>query len=224
LRIFKHFKYGPALPLGLALCLPFAQAQDRSSAPAIVTRNCSGCHEIDGRSQLPYIPRLAGQNAAYLERKLGNFHDASSSPVDEAVSLIVRGSRDQGFTRPAAANMFGIAHAISEQDLKAAAEWYAAQPPAPGRSVNSKLLEQGRSVFMNGLQSQGLAACQTCHGAEGQGSNLAPRLAGQNAGYLVTQLALFRAGDPHHSPNMTAVAKNMEGDQARAVAVYLQSR
>ena len=51
-----------------------------------------------------------------------------------------------------------------------------------------------------------------------------PRLAGQNAAYVVGQLALFRSGAHRQSPDMTAVARNLEDGQARAVAAYLQSR
>ena len=54
--------------------------------------------------------------------------------------------------------------------------------------------------------------------------SIAPRLAGQNAAYVVGQLAFFRAGGRRQSPEMTAVAQNVEADQARAVAAYLQSR
>jgi len=49
-------------------------------------------------------------------------------------------------------------------------------------------------------------------------------LAGQNASYVVGQLALFRATDLQQSPAMAAVAQHLERDQARAVAAYLQSR
>ena len=225
MRILKPSRYSSTLAAAALLILPFAQAQERSSAPAIVVRNCSGCHEMDGRSQLPYIPRVAGMRAAYLERKLANFHAEPSSPVDETVSVIVHpGSKDPGFTHAARANMVGIAHSVSDKDLKDAIQWYAAQTPAPGRSAKPKLIEEGRSLFMNGLQSRGLPACKGCHGAEAQGTSAAPRLAGQNAGYVVNQLALFHAGDPRCSPEMTEVARNIDTDQARAVAVYLQSR
>jgi cytochrome c553 len=96
--------------------------------------------------------------------------------------------------------------------------------PARGKSGKPKLIEEGRSLFNNGLQSQGLLACQICHGSEAQGSALAPRLAGQNAAYVVSQLALFRATDRQQSSQMTVVAQHLERDQARAVAAYLQSR
>jgi cytochrome c553 len=221
-------QYGFALPLAAVLLIvPRAGAGERLNAPAIVTRTCSGCHGLDGKSQLPYIPRLAGLSAAYIELKLTVFRDASSSPVDEAFSRVVHmGSpgKDAGITAAATAQMVGVAHAISDADKKAAAQWFAAQTPAPGKSGRRELIEEGKSLFVNGLQSQGVPACQTCHGAEAQGTGIAPRLAGQNGSYVVRQMALFRAGDRRNSPEMTAVGRNVEGAQARAVAAYLQSR
>ena len=225
MRILKQAKYSSAFAATTLLVLPFARAQERSSAPDIVVRNCSGCHEMDGRSQLPYIPRVAGLRAGYLERKVSSFQAAPPWPVDETVSLIIHpGNKDPGLTHAAKVNMVGIAHSVSDKDLKAAIQWYAAQTPAPGRRAKPKLVEAGRNLFMNGLQSQGLPACKSCHGAEAQGTNFAPRLAGQNAGYLVNQLLLFHSGDPRRSPQMTEVAKNMDSDQVRALALYLQSR
>jgi cytochrome c553 len=120
--------------------------------------------------------------------------------------------------------MVGVAHAISDQDVKAATQWYAAQLPARGKTGKERLVEEGKSLFADGRQAQGVPACQTCHGPGAQGTAIAPRLAGQNATYVVAQLALFRSGDARSSPVMTGIARNIGGDQARAVAVYLQSR
>jgi cytochrome c553 len=182
---------------------------------------------LDGKSQLPYVPRLAGLSAAYLERKLADFRDSAPPPVDEAFSRFIHAgsARKEASISPAAnTHMVGFSHAISDGDRKAAAQWYASQVPARGKSGKPKLIEEGKSLFANGLQSQDVPACQSCHGAEAQGTNIAPRLAGQHAAYVVAQLAHFRAGDRQHAPVMTAVAKNVESDQARALAAYLQSR
>jgi len=122
--------------------------------------------------------------------------------------------------------MIGIAHSITPEETKIAAAWYAMQIPAAGRSRDSALIESGKSVYMNGLPALGVPACQSCHGPEAQGKARAPRLAGQNGSYMLSQLAKFRAGDRQHAPEMTVVTKNLDSDseEARAVAAYLQSR
>ena len=225
MSILKRLKYRSALPVVL-LVVPFAYAEQRWSPPAVVTRYCSGCHGIDGKSQLPYIPRLAGLSAAYSESKLARFRATAPSPVDETFTRIVHigsASKAAGVTAAAAAHMVGTAHAITDEDLKVAAQWYAAQVPATGKGGKGKLIEEGRNLFFNGIQSEGLPACQTCHGPEAEGTDEAPRLAGQNAAYVVGQLAHFRRAEGYNSV-MTGVARSVKRDQARSVAAYLQSR
>lgn len=219
MNIVKVFPY--------VLLLAPACAQERSSPPRIVTRNCSGCHRLDGKSQLTYIPRLAGLSAAYSERKLATFRAAASAPVDEVFRRVARiaGARtDDGLSRTAAVHMVGIANAISDKDIKAAAQWYASQAPARNNTGKSKGIEEGRSIYLKGLETQGLPACQTCHGAEAQGTDAAPRLAGQNAAYLLGQLDLFRRAEGIRNLKMSEIARNVGVDQGRAVAAYLASR
>ncbi len=204
-----------------------ASAQQRPVPPPIVTSYCSGCHGMDGRAKLPYVPRLAGQNTAYLEHKLSYFRTVASSPVDEAFVRIARiggdASEHASLTDVAAVQMVGVANTVSERDLKAAAQWYSAQQPALGKHAKGKVIEEGRSLYSNGLQTQNLPACRQCHGPDGAGSDKAPRLAGQNAAYLLSQLTLFRHANAGRSP-MTDVARCLETEQASAIAVYLQSR
>ena len=215
-----------SLAFAMFATVPFSHAWDRSSPPAIVTRYCSGCHERDGRSQLPYIPRLAGLSAAYAERRMVSFRDTTSPAVDEAIERIfhLNPRKDAGVTPAAKVHMVGVASSISDQEINASAEWYAAQTPTPGKMSKGRAMEEGEQLFTNGLESKGLRACQSCHGSNAEGTDQAPRLAGQNSAYLIVQLAHFRAGERRDSPQMTGVARNVGGNQARAVALYLQSR
>ena len=209
----------------LTLC-PMASAQKRWDAPRIVTWSCSGCHGIDGNAQLRYIPRLAGMNAAYAERRIIEFSTAISPPVDELFYRIA------GRTAPkpgassfqSRVNMNGMAHSISTEEAKASAAWYASQKPAPGRSGNPVLIEQGQALFLKGLPAEGLVACQTCHGAQAQGKAQTPGLAGQNDSYVLGELEKFKQGDRKHAPEMTIITKNVETEHFRALAAYVQSR
>jgi cytochrome c553 len=225
MSILKLVQYGFALPTAMFLVASFARAQERSEAPAIVTRYCSGCHGMDGRSQLPYIPRLAGMGVQYLETKFASYQEAPAAPVDEAFNKIAHignSNKPMGLTGAANVNMVGVAHFVSEEDKDAAIGWYASRPPAPGKNRKGKAIEEGRKLFINGLPSRGLYACQACHGANGQGTDTVPRLAGQNADYLIGQLAVFRAGERRLT--MTDIARRLEDNEVRAVAAYLQSR
>jgi len=221
----KFLNYAISAAAVLMLC-PMASAQKRWDAPRIVTWNCSGCHGVDGNAQPPYFPRLAGLNAVYAERKLAEFRATAPPPVDELFYRIVaRASPDKSpSSREARVNMIGIAHAITPEESKASAAWYAMQKPAPGRPGDPALMQAGKRLYLKGLAAQGMAACQTCHGAQAEGRATTPRLAGQNGRYLLGELAKFAAGDRQHAPEMTMVTQHVDREQFYALAAYLQSR
>ncbi|MGP6269337.1 c-type cytochrome, partial [Pseudomonas paraeruginosa] len=67
--------------------------------------------------------------------------------------------------------------------------------------------------------------CVTCHGraARGLAALKAPRLAGQWAEYLATQLQRFRDGQRGNSQTMRVVADGLEDNDIQALAGYLGS-
>jgi cytochrome c553 len=204
-----------------------AWGQKQWNAPGIVTTYCAGCHGVDGNTQLPYFPKLAGLNAAYAEKKLAAFKEPAAPPVDELFRWLMKVSQPKkagSATREGRMNMEGVAHAAKPEVIKEAVEWYAKQPPAAGRSANKDLVVQGKDLFTNGIPAQKVLACVTCHGPDAEGKSTAPRLAGQNAEYIEGQLAKFRKGDRRHAPEMTVVSRDLDGDQAKAAAAYLQSK
>jgi cytochrome c553 len=204
-----------------------ASGQKRWDAPRIVTSYCSGCHGIDGNAQLPYFPKLAGIDVAYAEKKLTAFEEVSP-PADELFFPILKLSgarKDPGnVSRQERINMEGVAHAAKPEVIKEAVLWYAKHPCLPGHSGDKALIAKGEELFTNGVPAQKVLACVTCHGPDARGKGPAPRLAGQNAEYIESQLAKFRGADRRHAPEMTMVTRDLNDEQARAAAAYLQSR
>lgn len=211
--------------IALLLISPLASAQ---TAPRIVTWNCSGCHEVSGNAQQRRYPRLAALDASYLEQRMKAFQGAPAPPVDELVYWIAKPATmrkvNAGSTPEARADMVGIAHAATPEEAKASAAWYAAQKPGRGQSAGSALIENGKGLFANGIPDKGVTACAGCHGAQGEGSAAAPRLGGQNRGYLAIQLHRFRDGDRRHPTEMTSSATRFDRDQIRAIAAFLASQ
>lgn len=205
-----------------------AYGQKHWNAPGLVTTYCSGCHGIDGNSQLPYFPNLGGLDAAYAAKKLTAFKEPASPPVDELFSWTLRAMRERkdtsNATRGERINMEGVAHAAAPGALQEALLWYAKQRPAPGHRGNAVLVEEGRELFAKGIPAQKILPCSSCHGPEAQGKGLAPRLAGQNVEYIEGQLDKFRKGDRTHAPEMTLVTRDLDPQQARAAAAYLHSK
>jgi cytochrome c553 len=75
-------------------------------------------------------------------------------------------------------------------------------------------VERGRQIAST--------VCAACHGADGNSTIPAnPRLAGQNAGYIATQLAAFKSG-ARPSPIMQAMAAPLTPEDMQAVAAYFE--
>jgi len=73
-------------------------------------------------------------------------------------------------------------------------------------------------------QKVALTVCGTCHGPQGNNNQPKfPRLAGQNANYLATQLKAFRSqarGDPDAISYMWGMAAELDDDTIAALAAY----
>lgn len=69
--------------------------------------------------------------------------------------------------------------------------------------------------------AQRVLACTTCHGKEGQATNLGyfPRIAGKPAGYLHHQLLAFRDGRRNY-PLMSGLVETLSDDYLREMAEY----
>jgi cytochrome c553 len=118
--------------------------------------------------------------------------------------------------------MWGMASQLSDATIDAISNYYAAQAASRPKAGIDKLVGRGKEIFEEGITSQGVPACATCHGPEARGNDIFPRLAGQHADYLVKQ-ALVIQRDLRASPVMHGVIRNLSQDQMRAVASYLES-
>jgi cytochrome c553 len=227
----------PHKPLAVAAALAAvisigtaATAQEGSVPPRPVTWVCQGCHGIDGNSNWPIVPNLGGQNAGYLEQQLNAFR---AGPIASSLE-VPAWLRDLIWERPplpkdartglvAQTFMTGPAHHLRPDELKAASDWYSKQPAPKGRAASPALVEKGRELFKRGDAAAGVPPCHVCHGKDGQGEGPFPRLAGQNAAYIVNQLVGFVNGDRPAGSPMHGIAKDLTEDERQAVAAYLQS-
>jgi cytochrome c553 len=69
---------------------------------------CAGCHGMNGKAMVPTYPSLAGQNAAYLEGALKAYKTQERKGYQAAI-------------------MYGMAAALSDQDIADIAAFYASQ-------------------------------------------------------------------------------------------------
>jgi cytochrome c553 len=170
----------------------------------LVSTTCATCHGTGGRSTVSPFPNLAAQTAPYLEAQLKAFRDQKRADPD------------------AQAYMWGLASSLNDTMIGALAAYYAAQRPARGQPGDSKLLATGKLIFDKGMPAEGIPPCNVCHGANGEGHAMFPRLAGQHGPYLVKQILLIQNA-LRVAPVMHGLIKDMNRDEMLAVATYLAS-
>ena len=171
-----------------------AKGQEKS------TQVCGACHTADGSRGLPANPILQGQHAEYLVKQLTEFK---------------AGKR-------ANAIMTGMASALSDEDMKNVAAFYASKQAKPGFAKNKDLVVLGEKIYRGGIAAKQVPACAGCHGPTGAGIPAQfPRLAGQHADYAELQLTAFRAGTRSNSAQMTAIAARMSDKEIKAVSDYV---
>ncbi|MDH5765829.1 MAG: cytochrome c4, partial [Gammaproteobacteria bacterium] len=163
---------------------------------------CIGCHMPDGNSVVDQFPKLAGQNEKYIIKQLTEFKS-------------MKRKNDI---------MFGMAVALTDQDIADLAAFYASKTATAAIADDSKVA-LGKEVYRGGNMNTGVPACMGCHGPTGAGNSAAayPSLGGQHATYTLAQLKAFRDGlrDNDQGQMMRNVVVRMSNEELEAVASYI---
>lgn len=169
---------------------------------------CGFCHGTNGVSSRPYIPNLAGQHPAYLWRQFDNF--ANGKRMSTVMSPL---SRD-----------------LSRDEIINLSLFYSSLPVESSTNDSGvdkpELVHEGKTLYRT--------QCMQCHGKNGEGKDLFPRLAGQKVKYIKNTLALFASpqsdkGDAllfdseRSNPVMVSILKKLRPEQINAIANYLAS-
>ncbi|MFH5803073.1 c-type cytochrome [Alienimonas sp. DA493] len=168
-------------------------------------QTCVRCHGVDGNGRgAGAFPLLAGQSREYLAASLRAY---------------ASGGRPSGMMEPIAAE-------LTAAEVDALAEYFAAQTPRPSepRSPDGQAIARGALIAREGVPARHVPSCIDCHGPGKAVENEEyPRLAGQPAWYLVTQLELFASGaraGTERANLMHEVADTLTEDQMADVAAY----
>ncbi len=170
---------------------------------ALAREGCFRCHGEDGMGRGGAWPVLAGQRTDYLEAQLRAYRD---------------GGRPSGMMEP-------VAQGLSDEEIAELAAYFADLPgPVVDRAGDDDRIERGRVIAEAGIPGKKVASCLDCHGVGARDSY--PRLAGQEAWYLIRQLELFAEGVRGGSEAahlMEAVAPRLTDGERRDVAAYFAS-
>jgi cytochrome c553 len=204
------------LGMAIAIVLP-AGAVHAADATSITTQGngkgaapCIACHGADGGGQAAAgNPRLAGLDAAYLQKQLDDFASGTrGSPVMQATAT-----------------------ALVEDERQALAMYYSrlplppalAKPAMPQPGADSA----GAVLATRGRWADNVPACVQCHGPAGVGVGAHfPPLAGQPAAYIVAQLKAWQQGTRHNDPLqlMQHLSSALNEQDIRAVAEWFAAQ
>ena len=177
-----------------------ASADDMKRAEELISGRCFLCHGATGSSSSPLYPKLAGQHPEYLFKQLQNFKQGERESSD----------------------MRKVVRELDEKDMRALALFFSKQTPTPGSTAYPEMRAVGEGIYRKGNPGKGLKPCIECHEEKGAGSARLPRIGGQHALYIETQLALFeerrRTND---NAQMQEIAAKLSPEEMRALAEYL---
>lgn len=199
---FAAGEAGPAAPAAAAEMPAAAKVTkpDLVKGEASFTAVCVSCHGADGNSAIAGNPKLSQQHPEYLVKQLQEFK---------------AGKRKNAI-------MQAIASALSDDDMKNISYWAASKKAKTGFAKDKDLVSVGERIYRGGVADRQVAACAGCHSPNGAGIPAQyPRLAGQHAEYVATQLTNFRDGVRLNSLQMSQVAAKLNDREIRALADYV---
>jgi cytochrome c553 len=194
----------PPLAQGTDAAAITRQGNGKGAAP------CMACHGADGAGQAAAgNPRLAGLDAAYLQKQLDDF---------------ASGTRDNAVMKPTAT-------ALDEDERQALARYYSKLPLPPSLAKPATPMPAADSVgavlATRGDWSRDVPGCVQCHGPAGVGVGAHfPPLAGQPTAYIAAQLKAWQNGARHNDPLqlMQHLSKALSAQEIDAVATWFAAQ
>lgn len=143
----------------------------------VATRACADCHGMDGRSDQPGEPNLAGQRTVYLFRVLQAYQS---------------GQRDGGAMHSA----IGM---LNSEALLAVASYYASLPPAVRSAEEMAEAAEPEAGDPFSAIRDDMKKCVKCHGEDGNSSASGmPNLTAQSPEYFVASMKSYGEGERKH--------------------------
>jgi len=170
---------------------------------------CETCHGLSARGFVGTnpMPRLAGQQPAYIKNQLQAFIEHHRlNPV-----------------------MGNVAHVLSPAMVDALATHFKDLDPPPYGGASGELASDGEKIYHEGVPSADIPACETCHGQDAHGMEDFPRLAGQLYGYVIAKLTNWpkergqNSQKPDNSEIMAPFAEKLTKEQIAADAAYVSN-
>lgn len=192
-----HLGIMPVFAAVLALSVGRAAiAQQATPPPPEITEKvqlCASCHGADGKPVVEKVPIIFGQHMFYLLTQL----------------------KDYRAGRRANEVMAPIAAELSDDEIKALATYFAAQPwPNQSGVMSPEDSARAHSLAVEGQ-------CTQCHLGGMLGDSRNPRLNHQKADYLAQTITDFRGGIRKNAAAMAAIVRDWSDADIAAMSRYL---
>jgi len=179
---------------------------------------CLSCHgnqaggDIDFGPDVHFgTPALRGMRESYLRDALLAYRDGTRQHKEmSAVAALLDQETTEFMARSFAA--YEVPPMKSSGELATLAE-------------KDPLFAKGQALARQGIPQKGVPACITCHGSLGEGSDIGPRLAGQNVMYIESQFEAIANGARQtvQSAIMQPVVAGLTNDDIEALAHFFES-
>jgi cytochrome subunit of sulfide dehydrogenase len=176
---------------------------------AALVKDCDGCHGDNGASRWDDMPTIAGISVVvhsdYLTAYQGKERPCPKSKYR------------QGDTKRAETDMCAVAKKLSEDDIKALAEHYAAKTFVPAKQP----FDAAKAATGKALHKKD---CEKCHTGGGKNADEdAGILAGQQKGYLKAAFDDFSSGKRPQDKSMKKKFVNLKPDDVTALIEFYAS-
>ena len=155
---------------------------------------CTFCHGKTGNSRRDSIPNLAEQNAKYIFKQF---------------EMFASGERDNIFMKVQATK-------LSSEDRVNIALFFSSQKVKPRAEISPDQIFKGEKIY--------ISQCEECHGKDGHGEELLPRIASQPAKYLNKQINNYRTDPEKRSDkDMLRIVNSLTEEDQAMVSAYISS-
>jgi sulfide dehydrogenase cytochrome subunit len=187
-----------------------ASAGLRAADLDALVESCDGCHGTDGVSQWDDVPTIAGIDAFV--------HSDALWVYQERGRPCATGPYRQGDTDRPETSMCDIAAELSDDQIEAIADHYAALPFVPAKqSFDAELASAGAAIHDS--------ECKRCHSDGGSNpEDEASILAGQWMGYLRSTFDHYAAGEREQPEKMQEKMDPLGADEVTALIHYYASQ
>jgi len=162
-------------------------AGDAVGGAALYQSSCASCHGLNAEGQ-GIFPKLVGQTADEIAANLRAYRAGEKTGGNAAMMTpVAAGLSDQDIAN-LAAHIAALGGVGEEEAL-------AKETAAPAVEEEAPAAVAATSGDVAAGQQKYVQTCASCHGMQGEGQGIFPKLAGQTAEKIAADLRAYRAGE-----------------------------